>query len=508
MNMKTSQNLLARLLALALLGAAVPAARAADDTLGSPEGPMVLPPDLAALPIEHAILVAPPHVPPPITRTTPAHVIVNLEVREVVKKLADGVQYTFWTFGGDVPGRFIRVREGDLVEFHLNNHPSSKLPHNIDLHAVTGPGGGAASAFTAPGHSSQFTFTALQPGLFVYHCATAPVPMHVGNGMYGLILVQPKDGMPTVDEEYYVMQGEFYTTGRYGEEGLQSFDMGKALDERPPYVVFNGSVGSLVGDRALRAKVGETVRIYFGVGGPNLVSSFHIIGEILDRVYPEGALGSVEEHVQTTLVPAGGATMVEFEVKVPGTYVLVDHSLTRAFNKGALGMLKVSGPPNRAIYSGKEIDAVYLGSQADEGSAAAERETELKGKIEAEMQSNTAITGLTKEVQIEKGKQVYMGLCFACHQPDGRGLPNVFPPLAGSDFLQADHERAIRIVLKGLSGPVVVNGKTINSLMPPQEAVLTDNQIADVLTYVLNSFGNSGDPVTPDKVKAVRNEMR
>jgi nitrite reductase (NO-forming) len=197
--------------------------------------------------------------------------------------------------------------------------------------------------------------------------------MHVGNGMYGLILVQPKDGMPTVDEECYVMQGEFYTTGRYGEEGLQSFDMGKALDERPPYVVFNGSVGSLVGDRALRAKVGETVRIYFGVGGPNLVSSFHIIGEILDRVYPEGALGSVEEHVQTTLVPAGGATMVEFEVKVPGTYVLVDHSLTRAFNKGALGMLKVSGPPNRAIYSGKEIDAVYLGSQADEGSAARSR---------------------------------------------------------------------------------------------------------------------------------------
>jgi nitrite reductase (NO-forming) len=314
--------------------------------------------------------------------------------------------------------------------------------------------------------------------------------------------------MEPADEEYYVMQGEFYTTGRYGEEGLQSFDMNKALDERPPYVVFNGAVGSLVGDRALTAKVGETVRIFFGVGGPNLISSFHIIGEIFDRVYPEAALGQVSENVQTTLVPAGGATMVEFQVHVPGTYVLVDHSLTRAFNKGALGMLKVSGPPDRTIYSGKEIDAVYLGSQAEEGSESAKRELELKGQIAAEIGSNTAIAGLTKEMQIEKGKQVYMGLCFACHQPDGKGLPNVFPPLAGSDFLQADRERAIRIVLKGLSGPIVVNGKTINSLMPPQEAVLTDNQIADVLTYVLNSFGNTGEAITADHVKAVRNELR
>jgi len=474
-------------------GAASPLAQSLEDT---------------ALPVEQAVLVAPPHVPPPITRTYPARVVVNLEVREIVKTLADGVDYTFWTFGGDVPGRFIRVREGDEVEFHLNNHPSSKLPHNIDLHAVTGPGGGAASAFTAPGHSSQFSFKALNPGLFVYHCATAPVPMHIGSGMYGMILVQPKEGMAPVDREYYVMQGEFYTTGRYGEEGLQSFDMAKALDERPPYVVFNGAVGSLVGDRALTANVGETVRIFFGVGGPNLVSSFHIIGEILERVYPEASLSHVEENVQTTLVPSGGATVVEFKARVPGTFILVDHSLTRAFNKGALGMLKVSGPEDKVIYSGKEIDAVYLGSQAEEGSESARREAELRSQIAAQIKSNPAIAGLTKEMQVEKGRQVYMGLCFACHQPDGKGLPNIFPPLAGSDFLQADHERAIRIVLKGLSGPVIVNGATINSAMPPQEAVLTDTQIADVLTFVLNSWGNKGDAVTTDQVKAARNETR
>ena len=470
------------------------------------KGPVVLPAEIVNLPIEQAILTAPPRVPPPINRKYAARVVVNLEVREVVARLADGVEYTFWTYGGSVPGSFIRIREGDVVEFHLNNHPSSKLPHNIDLHAVTGPGGGAASTFTAPGHSSQFTFQALNPGLYVYHCATAPVPMHIGNGMYGLILVEPKDGMPKVDKEYYVMQGEFYTTGKYGEEGLQSFDMAKAIDERPPYIVFNGSVGSLVGDKAISAKTGESVRIYFGVGGPNVTSSFHVIGEIFDRVWPEGGMKYIQEHVQTTMVPSGGSAIVEFKVDVPGTFILVDHSLTRAFNKGALGMLKVAGPENRVIYSGKEVDAVYLGAQAEAGSDSAKCEAELKSQIAAMMKSNPTIAGLTKEMQVEKGKQVYMGLCFACHQADGKGLPGAFPPLAAADYMLADRDRAIRTVLKGLTGPVTVNGVTINSVMPPQEAVLTDAQIADVLTYVYNAWGNKGDAFTPDQVKAARNQ--
>ena len=470
------------------------------------KGPVPLPAEVLALPVEQAVLTAPPFVPPPIKRTYAARVVVNLEVREIVGRLADGVEYTFWTYGGTVPGSFIRIREGDVVEFHLNNHPSSKLPHNIDLHAVTGPGGGASSTFTAPGHSSQFTFKALNPGLYVYHCATAPVPMHIGNGMYGLILVEPKGGLPPVDREFYVMQGEFYTTGRYGEEGLQSFDMAKAIDERPPYIVFNGSVGALVGDKAMGAKVGETVRLYFGVGGPNITSSFHIIGEIFDRVYPEAGLSLANANVQTTLVPSGGATVVEFKVDVPGTFILVDHSLTRAFNKGALGMLKVDGDENRVVYSGKEIDAVYLGSQAEAGSDSSRREAELKKQIAAEMKSNPAIAGLTKEMQIEKGKQVYMGLCFACHQPDGKGLPAVFPPLAGSDYMLADRERAIRVVLKGLTGPVVVNGAKFDSAMPPQEAALTDAQVADVLTYIYNAWGNKGDAFTTDQVKSIRNQ--
>lgn len=460
----------------------------------------------ADLPVEFAVLTHAPQVPPPIGRRHEAKVIVNLEVREVVKRLADGVDYTFWTFGGEVPGMFIRVREGDEVEFHLNNSPDSKMPHNIDLHAVTGPGGGAASSFTAPGHSSQFSFKALNAGIYIYHCATAPVPMHVGNGMYGMILVEPKDGLPAVDHEYYVMQGEFYTAGRYGEEGLQPFDPAKAEDERPPYVVFNGAVGSLVGDNALQAKVGETVRIYFGVGGPNLTSSFHIIGEIFDVVYQESGLAVAQRNVQTTMVPAGGSTTVEFKVDVPGTFVLVDHSLSRAFNKGALGMLKVSGPENKTVYSGKEVDEVYLGQASAAGSAASKREVELIAERKDAIAQNPQIAGLSKEIQMERGKKVFLSACFACHQPDGKGLPGIFPPLAGSDYLKADKERAIRIPIKGLSGPIVVNGKPYNNLMPPQ--VFTDEQIADVLTYIMNSWGNEDGTVSPADVKRIRTQTQ
>ena len=502
------------LTALAVASLALAAALATTVVVRASDGPsnvkglVILPADVAALPIEQAILTSPPFVPPPIKRQHSARVVVNLEVIESIGRLADGVEYTFWTYGGSVPGSFIRIREGDIVEFHLNNHPSSKVPHNIDLHAVTGPGGGAASTFTAPGHSSQFTFQALNPGIYVYHCATAPVPMHIGNGMYGLILVEPRGGLPPVDKEFYVMQGEFYTTGRYGEEGLQSFDMAKAIDERPPYIVFNGSVGSLVGDKAIVANTGETVRIYFGVGGPNLVSSFHVIGEIFDKVWPEGGMKFIQENVQTTLVPSGGATIVEFKVDVPGTFILVDHALTRAFNKGALGMLRVDGAENRVIYSGKEIDSIYLGAQSEAGSASSLREAELKRQIAAAVKANPTIAELTKEMRIEKGKQVYMGLCTACHQADGKGLPGAFPPLAAADYMLADRDRAVRTVLKGMSGPVTVNGVTYNSVMPPQEAVLTDTQIADALTYVFNAWGNQGDAFTAAQVKVIRNETK
>ena len=440
------------------------------------------------LPIIQAVLTHAPNVPEQITRNYSAKVVVNMETQEKIMRMADGVDYMFWTFGGQVPGQFIRVREGDEVEFNLSNSPDSKMPHNIDLHAVTGPGGGAASSFTAPGHTSVFSFKALNPGLYVYHCATAPVGMHIGNGMYGLILVEPKGGMSKVDREYYVMQGDFYTKGKYGEAGLQPFDMEKAIKEQPDYVVFNGSVGALNGEKALTAKVGENVRLFVGNGGPNLVSSFHVIGEIFDKVYVEG--GATEnKNVQTTLVPAGGAAIAEFKVEVPGTFIMVDHSIFRAFNKGALGMLKVTGPEDKIIYSGKQADKVYL----PEGSAA---------QSIANKQTVDTTKSLSKEEQIAQGKNVFESNCLACHQANGEGIPNAFPPLAKSDFLNADHNRAINILLHGRSGPITVNGKNFDSVMPA--IALNSGQIANVLTYVINSFGNNGGQVTPAQVDKQR----
>jgi len=444
----------------------------------------VIPSDL---PVEQALLTSAPAVPPPITRKHASKVIVNLEVREITKHLADGVDYVFWTFGGDVPGSFIRIREGDLVEFHLNNAPDSKMPHSIDLHAVTGPGGGAASTFTAPGHSSQFSFLALNPGLYVYHCATAPVGMHIANGMYGLILVEPKEGLPPVDREYYVMQGEFYTTGKFGEEGVQPFDLEKAVDERPSYVVFNGAVGALAGEKALKANVGEKIRFFVGNGGPNLVSSFHIIGNIFDTVYEEGGTVPSQHNVQTTLVPAGGAAIVEFQPKVPGTYSFVDHSIFRAFNKGAMGMLKVDGAGNPIVYSGKQSDTLYAGTSNEVAAVVKKKSPDVAGL----------------DTQYAKGKSVFLQTCFACHQPNGQGLPNVFPPLAGSDYLMADKQRSIAIVLRGCNGEVSVNGKKYVSSMPAL-SVLSDRQIADVLSYVRNSWGNSGQAVSAEEVRTVR----
>ena len=446
-----------------------------------------------SLPTIHAVLSSPPHVPPPLHRNHAARVIVELEVVEKEMSISEGVTYMFWTFGGTVPGSFIRVRQGDSVEFHLKNSPTSKMPHNIDLHGVTGPGGGAASSFTAPGHESQFSFQALNEGIYVYHCATAPVGMHVANGMYGLILVEPPQGLAPVDHEYYVMQGDFYTTGKFREKGNQPFDMAKAIDERPTYVLFNGAEGALTGEKALTAKTNETVRLFVGNGGPNLVSSFHVIGAIFDKVRYEGGT-HFQENVQTTLIPAGGAAVVEFHTKVPGSYVLVDHSIFRAFNKGALAILKVDGPEDKTIYSGKELDSVYLGDRSSPNLGA------------VTLAAAAAASGkLTVEEQIKAGEQLFVGTCSVCHQASGSGLPNVFPPLAKSDFLAADPKRAVGIVLHGLSGKVVVNGSEYDSVMPPMNQ-LTDDEVANILTYVLNSWGNPGARVQSDEVRKARDQ--
>ncbi len=438
-----------------------------------------------------AELTSPPNVPKPVG-DRPAQILdVNMEIIEKEGTITDGTTYVYWTFGGTVPGSFIRTRVGDEINFTLSNHPDNKLPHNIDLHAVTGPGGGATSSYVAPGQEKTFSFKALQPGLFVYHCATAPVGMHIANGMYGLILVEPEGGLPKVDKEYYVMQGDFYTEGENGAPGLQAFDINKAVDEDADYVVFNGRVGSLTGDNALTAKVGETVRLFVGNGGPNLTSSFHVIGEIFDNVHIEAG-SSISENVQTTSVPPGGAAIVDFKVEVPGTFILVDHAIFRAFNKGALGMLKVEGEENIDIYSGVVHEGAYNpGNGGDQNI----------GKEEAAEVAEVEVLSL--EEKMKKGKEVFSSTCMARHQATGQGIPEAFPPLAKSDYLNADVDRAIGIVLNGKKGEITVNGQKYNGIMTKQ--VLTDQEVANVLTYVYNSWGNNKTEVKLSDVQRVKN---
>ena len=322
---------------------------------------------------EKAILTYAPEVPPPISRKEPAIVEVYLHSGVKTREIKPGFLYKYWTINDDVPGPFIRARVGDTLEVHHTNSDESGMPHNIDFHAVTGPGGGAPVLTVVKGEERVAWFKLLYPGLFVYHCAAPPVMDHIANGMYGLILVEPANGLSKVDREFYVMQSEFYTkklkepeannateqkkNDFWGEEAggeqqskLLEFSHQEGLDEHPTFVVFNGKYGKHIGDGVLKANVGERVRIYFGNAGPNLISSFHVIGEIFDKVYREADLISPPARgIQTTLVPAGGATVVEFGLEVPGDFTLVDHAIFRV-EKGAVGFLHVEGKPNHEIY--------------------------------------------------------------------------------------------------------------------------------------------------------------
>ncbi len=298
----------------------------------------------------------PINIPPPIERSEPAVIEVDLETIELEAHLSHNSSFRFWTFNGTVPGPFIRVRVGDTVNVRLRNHPDSWMMHNVDFHAVTGPGGGAEATSAGPGEEKSFSFKALNPGVYIYHCAVPPVALHIANGMYGIILVEPEGGMTPVDREFYVMQGEIYTEEPFGTAGLLNESYDKLLNERPEFFVLNGHVGALTDHYPMHANVGETIRIYFGVGGPNFSSSFHVIGEIFDKVYQFGSLVSPPlESVQTVTVPAGGAVAVEIKCEVPGRYVLVDHALSRV-ERGLAGYLIVEGEAAPDIFDAPEED--------------------------------------------------------------------------------------------------------------------------------------------------------
>lgn len=302
--------------------------------------------------VEADISREPTDLPPPVGKRDPRTVRLDLFTVEQEGRLAEATTFGYWTFNGKVPGPFVRVRVGDSVEVHLKNSADSNMIHSVDFHAATGPGGGAAALQVDPGAEKSMTFKALVPGLYVYHCATPMVAEHIANGMYGLILVEPEAGLPPVDHEFYVMQGEVYTEAAFGQHGSQEFSVEKLLNERPEYFVFNGAVGAISKLHPLHGKVGETVRLFFGVGGPNFTSSFHVIGEIFDKVYNLGGLMSPpQEGIQTVSVAPGGAVITEFKLHVPGNYTIVDHALARV-ERGLAGLLIVEGAQNPEIYNG------------------------------------------------------------------------------------------------------------------------------------------------------------
>ena len=329
------------------------------DDAGYTDTSMVMTQTIAAEPAAEdavSIIRNPADMPPPIGDRDPMTFRVDMTAVEVNGELADGTTFRYMTFDGQVPGPMLRMRVGDTMELHIHNEIESLLPHSIDLHAVTGPGGGAVYTQTFAGEETMFTFQALQPGLYVYHCATPSIGHHISSGMYGLILVEPEGGLPAVSHEFYVMQGEIYTQQPFGTQGHLTFSHEAMLDEDPEYYVFNGAAGALTLDEyAMRVNVGDTVRIYFGVGGPNAISSIHLIGEIFDRVYDQASLTSAPlTDVQTTLVPPGGATVLEFTMDVPGRYILVDHALSR-LERGLAGYLYAEGAENPAIFSGEGL---------------------------------------------------------------------------------------------------------------------------------------------------------
>ena len=302
-----------------------------------------------------------PEVPPPSGRTTPAIVDVHFEVVENVVTIDPnaGVEYETWGYriNGDdrivpgTPGPMVRARVGDVLRFTITNPAGNSHPHNVDFHAVTGQGGGAADTMVLPGETRTIEARLLYPGMFMYHCAFGDVPLHIAHGMYGGILVDPEAPLPPVEKELYIVQSEFYTTTT--EAGLVETDRQAITDENPSIVVFNGATDALTGDNAPTIDVGDRLRIYFVNAGLNLISSFHPIGSHWDVVYPEAALLNAPIFgSQTTLVPAGGGTVVELIGQVPSTIVLVDHALSRVFDKGAIGLVHVVGDPNPEIFEG------------------------------------------------------------------------------------------------------------------------------------------------------------
>ena len=316
--------------------------------VGEPSGPQIGPEAPLTVP---SIIKDPTAIPPPVDRNYSTTVNIYLHAEEETAEIEPGSSFTYWTYNGTVPGPFFRVRVNDTVVVHFYNDPNSTMNHSVDFHAATGPGGGGQVTQTLPGHWSNFSFLAMVPGLFVYHCATPNIPTHLAMGMYGLLLVEPPQGLPKVDHEFYLMEGEFYTIWPIHTPGNQLFNGTALLNEQPTYVTFNGAYDGLTGTRSLNVAVNDTVRLFVGDGGPNVISSFHMIGAMFDTVYANGDVTDPPLHgLQTVLIAPGSSATLDFMTMYPAKYSLVDHALVNAIDKGALAILNVTGWANSSVF--------------------------------------------------------------------------------------------------------------------------------------------------------------
>jgi len=299
------------------------------------------------------IAADPRDVPDPVDWDEPRTHEIEMETREVTAEVEPGVTFDYMTFEGRVPGPMVRVRRGDTVNFKLTNPEDSRMPHNIDFHAVYGPGGGADHTTIAPGEEATIEYQAMYPGVHIYHCAVPNMDHHISAGMFGAILVEPEEGLPEVDRELYFGQHELYTKGEPGEEGHHAFDFEAMKAEDPTYVVLNGEAYAFTeaGYGPIEVDKGERVRIFHSQGGPNLLSSWHAIGNVWETLYRDGDLVSdPDRYVETAPVAPGTVAAAEIDTPVPGPIKLVDHALTRVVRKGVLGVIQVNGEEEPDIY--------------------------------------------------------------------------------------------------------------------------------------------------------------
>ena len=299
------------------------------------------------------IAADPTDIPKPILRDEPTTVDVDFTTRELIAEIEPGVTFQYMTFNDQVPGPLVRTRVGDTVNLTITNHESNSMVHNVDFHAARGPGGGAEATTVEPGQTKRLRFKVTYPGAFLYHCAVPEVDYHISAGMFGIILVEPEDGLPEVDHEFYLGQQDVYTNGETGQEGHHEFDTASMVLEEPTYVLMNGEKYAITPDNygPMTVKTGETARVFFGVGGPNMLSSFHPIGSVWDEVWEQGALASEpQRYVQTTPVLPGSTSVATASFPVPGDYKLVDHALSRVAHRGALAIIRAEGAENTEIF--------------------------------------------------------------------------------------------------------------------------------------------------------------